>query len=183
MPEQLEFKPAINHPELLSPSIPGFLKSWAGSTSVEEIKVAEINPEFSGSFEFCERYGISTEEGANCVILEAVRGEIQTIAACVVPIFCRADINSLARKQLNARKVSFAPLEKVIELTQMEYGSITPVGLPSDWPILIDSRIASMPHLIIGGGLRKSKLSLPGKVLAELPGAVVLENLGIPLPS
>jgi hypothetical protein len=32
--------------------------------------------------------------------------------------------------------------------------------------------------VVIGSGVRRSKLILPGAVLARLPGAVVLEGLG-----
>ncbi len=37
--------------------------------------------------------------------------------------------------------VSVAPLEYVLEKTEMEYGSITPIGLPIEWEILVDSLI------------------------------------------
>ena len=36
-----------------------------------------------------------------------------------------------------------------------------------------------MERLIIGGGYRKSKLSVPGKALSELPNAIVIEGLGV----
>jgi aminoacyl-tRNA editing protein len=53
----------------------------------------------------------------------------------------RADVNRLARRTLEARKVSFASMEKAIMQTDMEYGAITPIDLPEDWPILIDKRV------------------------------------------
>ena len=60
----------------------------------------------------------------------------------------------------------------------MEYGGITPVGLPADWPILIDRAVAEHKWVIVGSGLRRSKLVLPGSALPLLPGAVVLDGLG-----
>jgi prolyl-tRNA editing enzyme YbaK/EbsC (Cys-tRNA(Pro) deacylase) len=88
-------------------------------------------------------------------------------------------LNSIARKTLEARKVSFAPLEKVLEKNEMEYGGISPLGLPTNYSILIDTHIAEMERLIVGGGYRKSKLPVPGKVLTELANAIIVEGLGV----
>ncbi len=62
----------------------------------------------------------------------------------------------------------------------MEYGGITPIGLPDDWPILVDAKVADLPYAVIGSGVRRSKIVIPGKVLAAWPGAEVVENLGRP---
>jgi prolyl-tRNA editing enzyme YbaK/EbsC (Cys-tRNA(Pro) deacylase) len=178
MPEDLRLEPAVNRPDLLPPSINELLKNWRGSTPVEEILVTPIDAEFADRAKFCEHYGVDPKDGANCVIAVAVRGEKRTFAACLVPVNCRADLNNVARKTLGAKKISFAPLDEVLAETGMEYGGITPLGLPASYPILIDSRIAAMERLIIGGGFRRSKLSISGKVLAELPNAVIVEGLG-----
>jgi prolyl-tRNA editing enzyme YbaK/EbsC (Cys-tRNA(Pro) deacylase) len=61
----------------------------------------------------------------------------------------------------------------------MEYGGITPIGLPESWPVLIDGLVAKSPGVVIGSGIRGSKLWLPGHCLAELPAAEVLPGLGI----
>jgi prolyl-tRNA editing enzyme YbaK/EbsC (Cys-tRNA(Pro) deacylase) len=178
MTEDLHFEPAIKRPDLIPSSTFEILQNWSGSTPVEEIWVTPINPEFADSTTFCEQYGVDPMKGANCVVVEAVRGENRTLAACLIPVNCRADLNNVARKTLNVRRVSFAPLEEVIAATGMEYGGITPLGLPQAYSILIDSRITAMDRLIIGGGYRKSKLSVPGQALGELPNAIVIENLG-----
>jgi prolyl-tRNA editing enzyme YbaK/EbsC (Cys-tRNA(Pro) deacylase) len=59
----------------------------------------------------------------------------------------------------------------------MEYGGITPIGLPDGWPVWIDARVAAADRVIIGSGIRGSKLELPGAALARLPGAEVVEDL------
>jgi prolyl-tRNA editing enzyme YbaK/EbsC (Cys-tRNA(Pro) deacylase) len=92
----------------------------------------------------------------------------------------KADVNSLVRKHLGARKASFAPMDAAVELTGMEYGGITPIGLPADWPILVDAAVAAAPVAVVGSGIRGSKLWLPGAALAGLPGAEVLDGLGVP---
>lgn len=61
----------------------------------------------------------------------------------------------------------------------MEYGGITPIGLPGDWPLLVDSAVVDLAYVLVGSGRRRGKLLVPGKAFAELPGAVVLEGLGI----
>ncbi|HSW87422.1 MAG TPA: YbaK/EbsC family protein [Rhabdochlamydiaceae bacterium] len=175
----MKFEPAIDRTDLVSPSVTTILKNWQGSTPVQEIQVAEIDPAFAGGNDFCMHYGISTDEGANCVIVEGSRGSSITIAACVAPVNYRIDFNGVVRKALNARRVSLASLDKVLELTGMEYGSITPIGLPLEWIILLDQRVLLPPHIVIGSGRLKAKLRLPPKALAELPSARVIENLAI----
>jgi len=85
------------------------------------------------------------------------------------------------RRHLDARKASFAPVDAVTAATGMEYGGITPVGLPADWPVLVDEAVAKTGSVVIGSGIRGSKLRLPGPLLAALPAAQVLPGLGIPV--
>ena len=56
------------------------------------------------------------------------------------------------------------------------------IGLPEDWVVLVDARVAELPRAIIGAGIRGAKLSLPGSVLAALPSAQVIEGLGREVP-
>ncbi len=175
---KLNFQPASQNLKLLAEPVKNLVQNWHGDTPVEEIMVAEIDPKFMGANELCQEYDIAPEIGANCVIIEAVRGEERTLAACLISVTCkRADFNGVVRKHLNARRISMAPLDEVLNETKMEYGSITPFGLPEGWPILIDPYIISQDRIIIGSGLQKSKLSLPGKTLLELPNAMLLEGL------
>jgi prolyl-tRNA editing enzyme YbaK/EbsC (Cys-tRNA(Pro) deacylase) len=69
-------------------------------------------------------------------------------------------------------------MDQAVELTGMEYGGITPIGLPADWPVYVDAAVAATERVVIGSGIRRSKLTLPGSALASLPGAVVLPSLG-----
>ena len=90
----------------------------------------------------------------------------------------RADVNGLARRQLDVRKASFAAMDVAVEQTAMEYGGITPIGVPATWPVFVDAAVAATPRVIVGSGVRRSKLLLPGEALARLPGALVLDGLG-----
>jgi prolyl-tRNA editing enzyme YbaK/EbsC (Cys-tRNA(Pro) deacylase) len=113
------------------------------------------------------------------VVIAAKRGSEVTYAACMVTATTRANVNGLVRQHLGARKASFGPVDVVTELTGMEYGGITPVGLPESWPVLVDDRVAKLPSVVIGSGIRGSKLWLPGRLLAELPAGQILPGLGV----
>jgi len=171
----LELLPTGAHPELLAPQVASALSALPDA---EDAGVAPIDPNLSDTAAFCERYRIDATRAANCVILEAKRGDRSWFAACVVLGSTRADINGLARRTLDARKVSFAPMEEAVARTGMEYGAITPIGLPAGWPILVDAKAASEDLLVVGSGVRRSKLVIPGVLLAKLPNASVLEGLG-----
>src|SRR5271165_4932764 len=95
------------------------------------------------------------------------------------PLTTRADVNGLVRRHLDARKASFAPVEAVTAAAGMEYGGITPIGLPAGWPVLVDEAVAKTGSVVIGSGIRGSKLRLPGRLLAALPAAQVLPGLGV----
>lgn len=171
----LTIVPAKERPELLAGAV---RKAVFAMPGVDTIGVAEIDPILSDTAAFCEHYQVGIDKAANCVVLEAKRAEKRWFAACVILGSTRADVNGLARRTLDARKVSFAPMDHAITQTGMEYGAITPVGLPDDWSILIDKAVIDSEYIIIGSGLRKSKLIIPGRILACLQNARVLEGLG-----
>ncbi|WP_433244305.1 YbaK/EbsC family protein [Streptosporangium sp. CA-135522] len=159
---------AGERPDLLAEPV---ARAVAGLDGVE---VAEIDPALADTAAFCERYGVSLEESANCVIVAAKRGGEVRYAACMVLATMRADVNGVVRRHLDARKTSFASQDDAVSLTGMEYGGITPLGLPEEWPVLVDEAVAAHPGVVIGSGVRHSKLALPGAVLAGLKTAEVL---------
>ena len=101
------------------------------------------------------------------------------LVARVVLATTRADVNGLVRRHVDARKATFAPMDVAVAQTGMEYGGITPIGLPGHWPLLIDAAVATAPHVVVGSGLRRSKLILPGAALATLPVAQVIIGVGV----
>ncbi len=171
----LEKNLAIQKTELLAPSTAKMIASLLDN---QNIYVAEIDPSLSDTTAFCEKYEIAPDITANCVIVEAKRGENRQLVACLVLATTRVDVNGLVRRTLDARKASFASMETAVKESGMEYGAINPIGLPENWPIFIDSKIIGLPEVVIGSGLRKSKIILPGKILMTLPNSQVLEGLG-----
>jgi prolyl-tRNA editing enzyme YbaK/EbsC (Cys-tRNA(Pro) deacylase) len=175
---RLEAVPALDRPDLLADPVAQALTKLSGELPADSVSVTEIDPGLADTAEFCERYGVALTESANCVVIAGRRDGESRYAACVVLATTRADVNGMARRQLDVRKASFAPMDSAVEQTGMEYGGITPIGLPSDWPVLIDAAVAAAPLVVVGSGVRRSKLLLAGATLALLPGAVVLEGLG-----
>ncbi len=172
----LTYYPALARPDLLAPAVAAALGTlpWA-----DQVRVAQIDPALADTAQFCEAYGVALEESANCVVIAGRRGGETSYAACMVTAATRADVNGLVRQHLGARKASFGAMDVVTSLTGMEYGGITPVGLPDGWLVLVDDRVAKAPSVVIGSGIRGAKLWLSGSLLAELNGAQILPGLGI----
>ncbi|WP_433278105.1 YbaK/EbsC family protein [Pseudonocardia xinjiangensis] len=169
--------PALDRPDLLGEPVAHALK-LLDPADAALVGVAEIDPGLADTAEFCEAYGSPLDGSANCVVVAGRRGETVSYAACLVLATTRADVNGLVRKRLNARKASFAPMDDAVAITGMEYGGITPIGLPDDWPVLVDAAVAAASAVVIGSGVRHSKLALPGALAARLPGAEVVDGLG-----
>jgi prolyl-tRNA editing enzyme YbaK/EbsC (Cys-tRNA(Pro) deacylase) len=176
----LKTEPARTRPDLLATPVLAALERWTGQTTVDDILVAPIDPSLADTAAFCAAYDVGLDVSANCVVVAGKREGAVRYAACVVLATTRADVNNVVRRHLDVRKASFAPMAEAVELTGMQYGGITPIGLPPDWPVLVDSRVVATPYVIIGSGLRESKIALPGPALAELPGAQVVEGLAKP---
>jgi len=170
--------PALERPELLADPVAAALAELADVLPAGDVGVAEIDPELADTAEFCARYGVALTESANCVIVAGRRGGETRYAACMVLATTRADVNGVVRRELDVRKASFAPAQTAVELTGMADGGITPIGLPAGWPVFVDEAVAAAPEVVIGSGVRHSKLTLPGAALTRLPGASVLAGLG-----
>ena len=162
--------PALEHPELLGPTVPDALKGV-------DALVAEIDPALADTAAFCEAYGVELGQSANCVVVAAKRGGETRFAACVALATTRVDVNGFVRRHLEARKVSFAPMDVAVAESSMEYGGITPFGLPASWPVLVDAAVLAVPLVVVGSGIRGSKIVVPGAALAALPQAEVLDGL------
>ena len=170
---KLSFVPVIDAMDLVAEPVQRHIQT----TTPNGLWVSKIDPALADTAAFCQQYDIGLDISANCVVVEAKRAERVWYAACLVLATTRADVNGVVRKLLDVRKASFAPMDEAVALTGMEYGGITPIGLPGDWPILVDARVAGTARVIIGSGVRHSKIELPGAALASLPNAQVVEDL------
>jgi prolyl-tRNA editing enzyme YbaK/EbsC (Cys-tRNA(Pro) deacylase) len=169
-------EPALDRPDLLALPVLAALKA----STIGHVLVAAIDPELADTAAFCEAYDVRPEDSANCVVVAGKREGETRYAACMILATTRADVNGVVRRLLDVRKASFAPMAEAVELTGMEYGGITPIGLPDGWPILVDAVVAAADAVVIGSGIRGSKIAISGRALAALPGAVVVEGLANP---
>jgi prolyl-tRNA editing enzyme YbaK/EbsC (Cys-tRNA(Pro) deacylase) len=168
--------PASTRTELLAPPA---LAALVAADLLDAVGVVEIDPGISDTAATQEAFGLAMDSLANCVVVGGKREGTERIAACVVLANTRADVNNVVKRLLDVRKASFLPTERAVELTGMEYGGITPIGLPTSWPVLIDRRVVDSELLVIGSGVRRSKILLPGALLPRLAGAQVVEGLGL----
>ena len=141
-------------------------------------QVVEIDPALADTATLCAAYDLPLDTAANCVVVTGRRGAVERHAACVVLATTRADVNGLVRRRLDARKASFANVDFAVSASGMEYGGITPIGLPDDWLLLVDAAVLATPLVLIGSGLRRSKIVAPGAALGRLPDAEVVDGLG-----
>ncbi|MYV96925.1 YbaK/EbsC family protein [Streptomyces sp. SID3343] len=170
-------RPALTVDDLLAAPVAEALRTWEPREAAESVLYVDTDPDKADTAVFCAAYDVPPEASANCVVVAAKRGGATTLVACLALAHTRVDVNTAVRKHLGARKASFAALETVVAETDMEYGGVTPVGLPAGWPILIDEAVARTPFVLVGSGRRRGKLILPGSALAQLPGADVLVGL------
>ncbi len=174
----LELRPARDAPDLLAKPVQLALAALPDQLAAC-CSIAEIDPTLANTAALCAHYQVPLDASANCVVVTGKRDGIQRWAGCVVLATTRADINGVVRRRLDVRKASFAAQDEAVGRTGMEYGGITPLGLPAEWPVLVDAAVAAADAVVVGSGLRRSKLVMPGAVLAALPRAEVVENLGM----
>ena len=143
-------------------------------------EVIDCDPSFADTAEFCNHYGYSLDESANAILLEG-KAESPVYALCVVLATTRINVNKVARKRLGTRKASFASAKITKELTGMEIGGVTPVGLPEDLPVWIDSLVMEAPKVIIGAGSRSAKIYLSPDNLLRFPNTHIVDGLSMPI--
>ncbi|MGI8701858.1 MAG: YbaK/EbsC family protein [Nocardioidaceae bacterium] len=166
---------AAGRPDLLAPAVRAELEA---TRLGGDVGVVEIDPDLSDTAQTQRAYDLPVEALANCVVVGGKRAGEERVAGCVVLADSRADVNTTVKRRLDVRKASFMPMESAVEASGMEYGAITPVGLPTQWSLLVDSRVVESDLIVLGSGIRSSKLLLPGRMLTLLPRIEVVVGLG-----
>jgi prolyl-tRNA editing enzyme YbaK/EbsC (Cys-tRNA(Pro) deacylase) len=170
----LDYRPALEHLDLLAPPVARALQGWPGA---EHVEVVQIDPAISDTASLVAATGQDPADMGNCVVVGGRRDGVERVAACVVLATTRADVNGTVRGRLEVRKASFLPMERAVEATGMEYGAITPIGLPPSWALLVDAAVVLRDAVVVGAGVRAAKLRLPGRLLGGLPGVQVIDGL------
>ena len=139
------------------------------------LEVFSCDDKFSDTQNFCDHYGFKIEDSCNAILLKSKKPSEFFALFCILGSE-RLDVNHKAKSLLNARKVSFASKEEAEEITNQTYGGISPLGLPDEVQIYIDSNVMEREKVFIGGGNRVSKFFLDPSDLQKLTNGRV-ENL------
>ena len=177
---------ALDRPDLLAVSTLAAIDAWSAvdPAVAEAVLVTEIDPDLADTAARTDAYGLPPAASANCVLVAGRREGEERVAAAVVRATTRADVNATVKRLLDVRKASFLPMDRAVEESGMEYGGITPLGLPARYRVLLDARVVvddpdAGPTVIIGSGVRRSKIALPGALLARAPGVEVVDGLAL----
>ena len=144
-----------------------------------EVEVFPCTDELADTVKFCEHYGFSLTDSANCIILSSRRPKGH-FAACLVLATHKLDVNKTAKSLMGASRASFASAEATIEITAQEIGGVTPFGLPTDLPLYVDAEIMNRERIIVGGGNRTTKILCSPETLLRCPSVIVQPSLAIP---
>jgi prolyl-tRNA editing enzyme YbaK/EbsC (Cys-tRNA(Pro) deacylase) len=144
--------------------------------SAFDFEVWACDESLTDTMAFCEHYGASLENSANAILIKSKTGE-EKFALCVIPAQARLDVNRTARKKLGARKVSFASVQETLDVTRMEIGGVTPLGLPRGLKVWVDSGLMDLDYVILGGGNKTSKIKVSPKILKSVPGVEIVSEL------
>ena len=127
---------ALDHPDLLAPSTLATITAWADEDPAvaDAVLVTEIDPDLADTATLTESFALPPAASANCVLVAGRREGEERVAACVVRATTRADVNNAVKRLLDVRKASFLPMDRAVEESGMEYGGITPLGLPGALP-------------------------------------------------
>lgn len=143
-----------------------------------EYERIEIDPAFGDTADFCRKYGYPVPECGNTILI-ASRSEPRQFAACVVRADTRLDVNRRVRKLMGVRKASFASAEDTVAHTGMAIGGVTAFALPEGLPIYVDAAVFDLDRVILGSGVRSSKLAVAPDALRRVPGVEVVEGLAV----
>jgi prolyl-tRNA editing enzyme YbaK/EbsC (Cys-tRNA(Pro) deacylase) len=171
--------PVLDNLDLLGPPVAAGVREWASLEPrvAESVGVIAIDPSLSDTEALVAHYGLPVSSAVNCVVVAGKREGVERVAAVCVRADTRADINTVVRGLLSVRKASFMSMDRAVEESGMEYGAITPVGVPPSWRILLDGGALGRGPAMIGAGSRAAKLVMPGELLATMPCVEVVEGL------
>lgn len=143
-----------------------------------EARIIDCDPAKADTAVFCEYYGFAPEDSANTILVKAKTGLKRTVA-CVLLADSRLDVNHVIRKRLGSRRVSFASADETRRLTGMEVGGVTPLALPDDIAVWVDSRVMQRRQIVLGGGGRSTKIVTSPEIFKHTPNTEIVVSLAM----
>ena len=152
-----------------------FIRKFLEITKLD-FEIIDCDPDLADTNNFCKKYGISFEDAANTIVVKSKTGELK-YAACVLLSTTKLDTNKTIRKKLRTHKVSFANIEESEKLTNMQIGGVTPIELPKNLPLWVDSRVMQRKIIVLGGGNRTSKIKISPNIFNHIPNTEFVVGL------
>lgn len=134
------------------------------------------DPEYADTAVFNQKYGFTAEQAANTILIASRKVEPTKYAVCVVLASTKLDVNKMVTRIMNVKRASFADSETTKQLTGMEIGGVTAIGI-RDYPIFVDEAVTQQSKVVMGGGNRTSKIVLNPYELLKVPGVTVVKGL------
>ena len=139
---------------LMTDTLP-FIRTFLESTKLD-FEIMNCDPNLADTNVFCKKYGINFEDAANTIVVKSKTGELK-YAVCVLLATTKLDTNKTIRKKLSTHKVSFANIEESEKLTNMQIGGVTPIELPKNLPLWVDSRVMQRKIIVLGVVIARQK--------------------------
>jgi prolyl-tRNA editing enzyme YbaK/EbsC (Cys-tRNA(Pro) deacylase) len=169
----------MTDPTMAPEQVDAAVRAAAAATGVPH-EVVPCDPALADTAAFVAAYGYRLDESANTILVVG-KTEPPVYALCVVLADSRLDVNGLVRKRLGVRKCSFASADDTRAITGMEIGGVTPFAVPAGLPVWVDERIMAAERIVLGGGVRSTKVVGPPALLTALPGVEVVADLARPV--
>ncbi|SAL00632.1 YbaK/EbsC family protein [Caballeronia ptereochthonis] len=138
-----------------------------------DIAVFRVPDDASETAACSARYGIDLDDCANTIVVRYRKDGGEQYAAIVTLASRRLDVNGAVKRELGAKRISFASREVATELSGMEYGGITAFGVPDSWNVLVEAAVMERERIVMGAGVREAKLLLAPQRLLALPNVTV----------
>lgn len=97
-----------------------------------------------------------------------------TLVVGLVPVTRKISLKSLAQA-VGKKKATMVPPEKAEELSGSVIGGISPFGLETPMPIVLDKGAFAHPTIAVSGGSRELKIELTPADLVDMLGAEIAE--------
>ena len=152
-----------------------FIRKFLESTKLD-FEIMDCEHDLADTNIFCKKYGIKLEDSANTIMVKSKTGELK-YAACVLLATTKLDTNKTIRKKLNTHKASFASIEESEKLTNMQIGGVTPIELPKNLPLWVDSRVMQRKVIVLGGGNRTSKIKISPNIFKFISNTEIVTGL------
>lgn len=161
----------MTNEQLLHPAVTSAL-----DTANIAVRVLPCDSNFADTAAFNDKYGFSSQQSANTILVASKKADPVKYAVCVVLASTRLDVNKTVTKLLGVRKASFADADTTKQMTGMEIGGVTAVGI-SGLPIYVDRQVMAQPEVVMGGGNRTSKIIIDPQDLTKLPNVTLVDDL------